>query len=249
MARHAGRIAAEQPRIAPSRRRGQRDAMRPRLQRAPRLVEADVAVGADAEDLQVDAAGRRDRRLVALAFGLGVGSRAVEEADPLGRQVDAREQVLLHEDAIAAWMSRGNAGELVEVERGRAREVGLPVRVQAGELVIQPDGRAAGREAEHDARALADGRGHLHRQRAGEHPLVLKNRDFHYSALYDGMTNPPRASARARRTAPDAGSTLSCTVRLRGEACGSRRASSSSSHGTARKMPPARTKGNSEPTI
>ena len=37
------------------------------------LVEADVAVGADAEDLQVDAAGRGDRRFVAAALGRQVG--------------------------------------------------------------------------------------------------------------------------------------------------------------------------------
>ena len=50
--------------------------MRVRAQAVGRLVEADVAVGADAEDLQIDAAGRRDRIFVAAALGLQIGGRA-----------------------------------------------------------------------------------------------------------------------------------------------------------------------------
>ena len=59
----------------------QLDAMGARLQRRRRLVETDVAVGADAEDLHVDAAGARDRLLVALALRLGIRRVAVEEVD------------------------------------------------------------------------------------------------------------------------------------------------------------------------
>ena len=56
-------------RLGPQRRRG---ACAPPVRR--RLVEADVTVGADAEDLQVDAAGRLDRALVARALGVGVAA-------------------------------------------------------------------------------------------------------------------------------------------------------------------------------
>ncbi len=52
------RISAEQRRVAAPGLGLERHPMRARLQRRRRLVEADVAVGADAEDLQVDAAGR-----------------------------------------------------------------------------------------------------------------------------------------------------------------------------------------------
>ena len=55
-----------------------------RAQAVGGLVEADVAVGADAEDLQVDAAGRLDRLFVAAALGLQIGRGAVQEAD-IGR--------------------------------------------------------------------------------------------------------------------------------------------------------------------
>ena len=54
-----------------------------------RFVEADVTVGADAENLQVDAAGSGDRRFVSTAFGRSVGGQAVEEVDASGLQVHA----------------------------------------------------------------------------------------------------------------------------------------------------------------
>ena len=57
--------------------------MRARDQRPRRLVEADVAVGAEPEDLQVDAAGARDRALVAgaLARTPARGDGAVQKVD------------------------------------------------------------------------------------------------------------------------------------------------------------------------
>ena len=58
--------------------------MRPRRQLARRLVEADVAVGADAEDLQADAAGVRDRLLVAGALRFRIRRDAVQDVDPFG---------------------------------------------------------------------------------------------------------------------------------------------------------------------
>ena len=57
-------------------------------QRRRRLVEADVAVGANAEDLQVDSARVGNLLLVARAFGFGIGGSAVEEMDPLRIDVD-----------------------------------------------------------------------------------------------------------------------------------------------------------------
>ena len=85
--------------------------------------------------------------LVARALRLGIRRRAVEEVDPLRRQVDAREQMLLHERAVAARDVAGPMpSELVEIERRGAGEVGLPVRVQRAELVIQA-GSACGPSA------------------------------------------------------------------------------------------------------
>ena len=77
-------------------------------------------------------------------------------------------------------MVRPDAEELVEVERGRLREVRQPLRVQRPELVIQPDRRAAGGQPEHQRRACpvsiaAIRAASVLRERA----LVLENRDLH----------------------------------------------------------------------
>ena len=70
--------------------------MRARDERACRLVEADVAVDAEPEDLQVDAAGARDRALVAMRIRADrdPARRAVQKVDAARRQVDAIEQML-----------------------------------------------------------------------------------------------------------------------------------------------------------
>ena len=85
-------IAAEERGVAAARRRLQRHAVRARRERAGRLVEADVAVGADAEHLQVDAAGGGDRLLVARALGVGIRRSAVEEVDPVRARRLTREK-------------------------------------------------------------------------------------------------------------------------------------------------------------
>ena len=96
LARHGVGVPAEQRGIAAPGLRLERHPVRPRLQRWRRLVETDVAVGADAEDLQVDAAGRRDRLLVARALRLGIRRGAVEKIDLRRRpDVHAGEEVLL----------------------------------------------------------------------------------------------------------------------------------------------------------
>jgi hypothetical protein len=56
-------------------------------ERIARLVEPDVAVGTDAEDLEVDAARRRDIRFVARALFVEIGGRAIEEMNPRGREL------------------------------------------------------------------------------------------------------------------------------------------------------------------
>ena len=55
--------------------------MRPGQQRRPGLVEANVPVGANPEDLQVNASGTRNGFVVTPALGYEVGGCAVEEAD------------------------------------------------------------------------------------------------------------------------------------------------------------------------
>ena len=81
--------------------------MRAGAELARGLVEADVAVRADAEDLEVDPAGVGDRRLVAGALRFQV--RAPRRSRKLicsRRNADAAEQVPLHELPVAAGVRR-----------------------------------------------------------------------------------------------------------------------------------------------
>ena len=64
--------------------------MRSRLERGPRLVEPDVAVGADAEDLQVDPTCRGDLPLVPRTLVCRVVRRAIQKVDALRRKLQQR---------------------------------------------------------------------------------------------------------------------------------------------------------------
>src|SRR5712671_4462585 len=104
-----------------------------------RLIEPDVPIAADAEDLQVDPACRSNRLFIALALGIGSGRGAVEEVNAGWIEIDALEQIALHELTKAAWMIRVDADELVEVERGRAREIRLAVCMKPPQLRVSID--------------------------------------------------------------------------------------------------------------
>ena len=123
--RHVFQLAAEEPGVRAARRQRQLHAVRPRRQLRRRLVEADVAVLADAENLQVDAAGPQDAIFEPRALGVEVLRLAIEEVRLARRQVHVAEQVLAHVGAVAARVRRIDAHELVEVERGDLRVVGF----------------------------------------------------------------------------------------------------------------------------
>ena len=135
------------------------------------LVEADVAVVAQTQQLQVDATGFADGLLVRLASSLCIRIGAVGDARCLGVDVDMVEKVLLHEVAIALVVLGGQAAVLVQVERGNLLEadtVGLEVLHQVG---IQPDGRGAGGQAQRGSR-VHDQLGGDQIRRATAHILV-----------------------------------------------------------------------------
>jgi hypothetical protein len=80
-------VAAEVAGGVAARERVERDQARERVRRAARLVEADVAGAADAEDLEVDAAGGRDlvpRRRHQCASTSAFGARCPREVDAAG---------------------------------------------------------------------------------------------------------------------------------------------------------------------
>src|SRR5690606_38253210 len=120
------------------------------------LVEADVTRLADAQDLEVDAAGVTDLLFVLRRLPLDLVTRhvATREVDVLRRDVHAVEQVLLHVAPEAVDAVRLHGIVLVQVERHDLREVEPLFLMPANEFAIDLDRRAARREAE-DRRVAA----------------------------------------------------------------------------------------------
>src|SRR5205823_4915925 len=89
---------------------------------------------------------------IALALDIGSDRGTVEEMNAGWIEIDALEQIALHELAKAAWMIRADADELVEVERGSAREIRLPLRMKPPQLRVSIDRRPARCQPEDDVR-------------------------------------------------------------------------------------------------
>ena len=66
-----------------------------------RLIETDVTVSADAEKLEIDSAGSCDSRIVFLTFNLNVLCEAVRDMGVFLFDVDAVEEIVLHEITVA----------------------------------------------------------------------------------------------------------------------------------------------------
>ncbi len=116
-----------------------------------RLVEADVAGLADAEDLVVDATRRLDRVLVVAAVGLdlGAGQVAARDVDAGPVHVHLFEQVLPHEPVVAVQAPRRHRVVLIEVEGRDVGPVEALVAMEPDQLAVDPDRGRAGRESQH----------------------------------------------------------------------------------------------------
>src|SRR5262249_10411599 len=127
----------------------------PAVPRGAGFVKADVAGAADAQDLQVDAAGPPDQLLVADAVVLDVAGRhgPVGDVDVLRRDVDVVEEGLAHPAVVAVRVVRLHRVVFVEVESEDAREVEPGLLVQADQFAVQPHGGRAGGQAQ-DGRAV-----------------------------------------------------------------------------------------------
>ena len=123
-------VSSEKRRVAAAGFRPQPHAMRARIEHGARFVEADMAVGADAEDLDVDAASLGDGPFIAKALLVRIGG-ADEKVDPPRVEVGVAEEVLLHEPAVRAGDVRVQADELVEVEGRRLGPVETSRRCQS----------------------------------------------------------------------------------------------------------------------
>src|SRR5258708_15584512 len=115
-----------------------------RTEAGGRFVESDVAVAADAENLQVDAA--------RIANGLFVGRTilmvvsldgAIGDVDVAGRHVHVSEKILMHEMVKTLRMVRREAQVFVEVECDDPREIQFLLVVQANELLVHSKHRAS----------------------------------------------------------------------------------------------------------
>jgi hypothetical protein len=135
------------------------------LDARPRLVEADVPRLPDAEELEVDPAGRADGGLVALGRRRDLLARPgpVGDVGVGGRDVDVVEEVLLHEAPVAVEARRRHRVVLVEVEGHDAREAEALLAVEPDELAVDADRGGAGGEPQDGASpggaAFADDRG------------------------------------------------------------------------------------------
>src|SRR6266536_1007934 len=188
----------EEPGVVVDRLFGQRLEPRARAERAPRLVERDVAVGADAQDLQIDAAAFRDAPLVPLAEGGIIAGRARRDVDVVRGNVHVLEEVLVHEVVIALGVIRGQPDVFVEVERRHAREVHLPRLMQPHQLLIEAEWRRSGRHAEHGVRLGVEHVDDDLRRRLAHLLVVSLDDDFHGASPPYGPAEYPVRSTRIR---------------------------------------------------
>ena len=144
--------------------------MRARDQLVARLVESDVSVGADAQELKVDAARRFDFGFIAGAFGVEIIGCAVEKVDLRRVQTHRREQMLVHEPSEASRMGRADAGELIEIERPHAPEIHLSEAMHPAQLRIGRHWTLPRRQSQHQVGLLANSR----RNSSGQGPRQFR---------------------------------------------------------------------------
>ena len=120
----------------------------PRRQGAAGLVEPDVAVGADAEQLDVDAAGRGDRPVVVAGMP---GIEAVGGLHEGVFDVDVRGQFAADGGVVALRVVGAQADVFVEEERAALREGQSLFTVASHQFAVCADGGGSGGEAERGA--------------------------------------------------------------------------------------------------
>ena len=112
------------------------------------LVEADVAVVANAQQLQVHPAPLLNLLLISLAHGRHVLGLAVGNDGVLGLDVHMIEQVLLHEVPVALGMVPGQALVLVQVGGTNPGKINLTGLAALHQLPVQGQGAGTGSQAQ-----------------------------------------------------------------------------------------------------
>ena len=112
------------------------------------LVERYVSVSPDSQELQVDAASRRDRRLVALTLPDGVACVALQDVHGVRCEVHTAEYAVTQRRAERLRIVRRQTGVLVEREGPSASEGHACSITAPYQLVIQSGHRVASSEAQ-----------------------------------------------------------------------------------------------------
>ena len=120
------------------------------------LIEADVAIAADAEKLEVDASGLADGQFVGSAVLIVIAADgAIGNVDVAGIYVDVREQIFMHEMMEALRMRGGKSEIFIEIKSNDAGEIERAVLVKSDELFVNADHGAASGQAKRQGRFFA----------------------------------------------------------------------------------------------
>src|SRR4029077_1297401 len=116
-----------------------------RAQAGSRFVESDMAVAADAENLQVDTAGCANGLFVGRAILLIVSlDGTVGDVNVAGCYVHVSEEILLHEMMKTLRMIGRKPQVFDQVECDNAREVQSLLAVQSNKLLVHSEHGASG---------------------------------------------------------------------------------------------------------
>ena len=176
LGRHPIDVPAEQRRIAAARFLPQLHAMGARVELAARFVESDVAVRADAEDLNVDTAGRGDGPFVAQALLVGVGGTDRKLMRSGWRFVCRKRCSSMNRryepGSPGCTPTNSSRLKVVTLDQSRARAA-----VSRTSSSVQRDRRASGGQPEHETGVLLECGGQTRRNRPGCGPGIREHRN------------------------------------------------------------------------
>ena len=149
---HGVDVAVEEAGVVATGLLGEDTHVRARREGPAGLVEADVAVRADSEDLDVDASVCLDGRVVGCGADLEVVAPAVGAVRGTLGHVDEVNEVAVDEVRIPLVVIAGQPDVLVEVVGANLGKGDLTGPVAAHKLSVELERRGPGGQAEHKVR-------------------------------------------------------------------------------------------------
>ena len=148
-----------------------------------RLIEADVSVGAETQQLQIDAAQGADDLVIAAALFLGVGIHAAGHIGVGQINVDVVKEVVAHKVNVALIAGVVQPHILVQVDALDAAEIDVTLFVPFDQLLVGADGTGTGGQTQYAVGLQND----LSRDDVGgltTHMVVVTGRDDpHFNIL------------------------------------------------------------------